>query len=77
MWTACGVVFFPRWLLEERVTTLPCILCGKPVGLQECKVNDFGQPLHEACLMQQLKEEERKRRVITAFRHDRSSSSMK
>ena len=42
--------------MEERITTLPCAICGKPVRLEECKVNDFGKPVHEACYAKWLTE---------------------
>ena len=42
--------------MVERLTTVSCALCGKPVRLDECKVNVFGEPVHEACLAEQAKE---------------------
>ena len=36
--------------MGERVRTVPCTICCKPVRLEECKVNDLGQPVHETCL---------------------------
>jgi hypothetical protein len=36
--------------MGERVKTVPCTVCGKPVRLEECEVNDLGQPVHETCL---------------------------
>jgi hypothetical protein len=40
----------------ERVRTVSCTICGKPVRLEECEVNDLGQPVHEACLAQGMME---------------------
>jgi hypothetical protein len=47
--------------MEERLRTVPCTICGKPVGLKECEVNDLGEPVHETCLAERLKEELKKR----------------
>jgi hypothetical protein len=43
--------------MEERLTAIPCVICSKPVRLDECKVNDLGEPVHESCLAERLKEE--------------------
>jgi len=43
--------------MEDRLTTVPCVICSKPVRLDECKVNDLGAPVHESCLAERLKEE--------------------
>jgi endogenous inhibitor of DNA gyrase (YacG/DUF329 family) len=41
--------------MAERLTTLPCAICGKAVRIEECKVNDFGEPVHEACYAKWVK----------------------
>jgi len=38
--------------MEERLTAVPCVVCSRPVRLDECKTNDFGEPVHEACLVE-------------------------
>lgn len=43
--------------MAERLTTFVCAICGKPVRLGECKVNDFGEPVHEECYAEKHKEE--------------------
>ena len=48
---------------EERFTAVPCTICNRPVRLNECKVNDLGEPAHEDCLADQLKEEIKKRKT--------------
>jgi endogenous inhibitor of DNA gyrase (YacG/DUF329 family) len=42
--------------MAERLTTLPCAICGKPVRIEDCKVNDFGEAVHEACYHKWVKE---------------------
>lgn len=32
---------------EKLVVT--CSMCGKPVPLEDCKCDDNGHPVHEAC----------------------------
>jgi hypothetical protein len=49
--------------MEERVTSLPCAICGKPVRLDECKVTDLGEPAHESCLADPLKEQIKQRKT--------------
>jgi len=46
--------------MTERITTFTCALCGRPVHLAECKVNEMGEPVHETCLMERMKEERKK-----------------
>ena len=46
--------------MGERVRTVSCTICGKPVRLEECKVNDLGQPVHETCLAERMAEEVKK-----------------
>jgi hypothetical protein len=48
-----------------RVRTVPCTICGKLVRLEECKVNDLGQPAHETCIAGQMMEELKKRRKLS------------
>ena len=43
--------------MGERVRTVLCTICGKPVRLEECKVNDLGQPVHETCLAERITDE--------------------
>ena len=43
--------------MEERLTSVPCVICGKSVRLGECKTNDLGEPVHEPCLADQRKKE--------------------
>ena len=38
--------------MEERLTAVPCVLCGRPVRLYDCKTNDLGEPVQEACLVE-------------------------
>ena len=47
--------------MEERLTTVPCTICNRPVRLDEYKLNDLGAPAHEACLAERLEEETKKR----------------
>jgi hypothetical protein len=47
---------------EERLTAVPCTICNRPVRLDECKVTDLGEPAHEACIAERLKEEIKKRK---------------
>jgi hypothetical protein len=47
--------------MEDRLTVVPCAICDRPVRLDECKVNDLGEPAHEACLAERLKEDIKKR----------------
>jgi hypothetical protein len=52
-----------RSFMEDRLTAVPCAMCNRPVRLDECKVNDLGEPAHEACLAERLKEEIKKRKA--------------
>jgi len=38
--------------MEERLIAVPCVICCRPVLLSECKINDLGEPVHEACLVE-------------------------
>jgi len=49
--------------MEDRLTAVLCVICGKPVRLEECKVNDLSEPVHELCLADQLIEEIKKHKV--------------
>ena len=40
--------------MEDRLTAVPCVICGQLVLLDECKVTEFGQPMHKACLAELL-----------------------
>ena len=48
--------------MEDRLTHVPCVICSEPVRLDECKVNDLGEPVHEACYAEQLREEAKVRK---------------
>ena len=37
--------------MEERLTAVPCVICCRLVRINECKTNDLGEPVHEACLV--------------------------
>ena len=52
--------------MEERLTAVPCAICGKPVRIEECKTNGIGEPVHLACLMERAQEENKKRNALTA-----------
>jgi hypothetical protein len=47
--------------MGERVTTVSCTICGKPVRLEECEVNDLRQPVHETCQAERMTAEVTKR----------------
>ena len=49
--------------MEERLTAVPCTICNRPVRLNECELNDLGEPAHEACLAERRKEEIKKRKA--------------
>lgn len=53
-------------MVVERLRVISCTICGKPVRLEECKINDFGKPVHEDCLARQIKEDLEKRNTPTA-----------
>ena len=50
--------------MGERVRTVTCTICGKPLPLEECKVNDLGQPVHEICIAELMTEEAKKRTTV-------------
>jgi hypothetical protein len=52
--------------MEERLTSVPCVICGNPVRLEECKTNDLGEPVHEVCFAERLKEESKNRKPAIA-----------
>ena len=49
--------------MDERLTTVPCTFCNRPVRLYECELNDLGERAHEACLAKRLEEETKKRKA--------------
>jgi hypothetical protein len=49
--------------MEQRLISVLCVICGKPVRLGECQSNDLGEPVHEACLADRLKQEINKRKA--------------
>jgi len=59
--------------MGERVRTVTCTICGKPVRLEECQVNDLGQPVQETCLAERITEDSRKRR--NSLEHDSVSEA--
>jgi len=54
--------------MEERLIAISCVICSKPVRLDECKVNDLGEPVHESCLAEHLKEEIKRGKATTVGR---------
>lgn len=50
-------------IMEQRLTAVPCTICNRLVRLDECKVNDLGEPVHEDCLVERLKEEIKRRKA--------------
>ena len=52
-------------LVKERLTSVPCVICAKPVRLEECTTNDLGEPVHEACYAERLKDEAQKQKAAT------------
>ena len=50
--------------MGERVRTVSCTICSKPVCLEECKVNDLGQPVHETCQAERMMYEVKKRVTV-------------
>jgi endogenous inhibitor of DNA gyrase (YacG/DUF329 family) len=53
--------------MEQRLTSVPCVICGKPVRLEECRTNDLGHPVHEACYAELAGEESKKRNPVYAY----------
>ena len=35
--------------MEEKTTAVNCWICGRPIPLEECKTDDYGHVVHEAC----------------------------
>lgn len=33
---------------------IPCVLCNSPVSLEECKVDERGNPVHDDCYIERL-----------------------
>jgi len=58
--------------MEDRLTSVRCVICGKPVRLDECKVTDLLEAGHEECIAERIKEgrlkEEIKKRKTTLER---------
>jgi len=44
-------------MMAERLTSVPCTICGKPVRLGECMVTELGQPVHETCVAERMTKE--------------------
>ena len=51
--------------MVKRLTAVPCAICREPVRIEECKTNDIGKPVHEACYVKRLREEAKKRNIAT------------
>src|SRR3974390_2321179 len=53
----------------DRLTTVRCVICGRPVRIEECQTNDHREPVHEPCYAEQLKEEieRRNRKIVTCW----------
>ena len=56
-----GELFFMSPMVES-LTAVPCAICGKLVPIAECKTNEIGEPVHESCYAERLKEEIKKRK---------------
>ena len=41
--------------MEERLTYVPCAICGTPVRVSDCKTNEIGEPVHASCLAERTK----------------------
>ena len=63
--------------MEERLSAVSCVICNKPVRLDECKLNDLGEPVHEDCYVERLKEESKRRKAATLFPSFLPSSKQK
>jgi hypothetical protein len=48
--------------MVESLTAVPCVICGKPVPIAECKTNEIGEPVHESCYAEHLKEDMKRRK---------------
>lgn len=48
--------------IAERLTIFVRAICREPVQLEECKVDDLSEPVHELCYAKKLKEEIKKRK---------------
>jgi hypothetical protein len=48
--------------MADGLTSVNCVICSKPVPVEECLFNEVGDPLHDACLARwmQAKEERKK-----------------
>lgn len=42
---------------------VPCAICGKPVPIAECKTNEIGEPAHESCYAERVKEEIKRSKI--------------
>ena len=46
--------------------TVSCSICGKPVPLRECKMDDYGRPVHENCYIAVVLHETRTSGITSA-----------
>lgn len=44
---------------EKPKTSHPCHICGLPVSLEECKIDERGYAVHECCYSARLTAEKR------------------
>jgi hypothetical protein len=40
-----------------RATSKTCWICGRAVSLEECKIDEYGQAVHERCCVARLARE--------------------
>jgi hypothetical protein len=38
-------------IVHPRISTHLCWICGKAVTLEECKVDEYGMPVHDECYL--------------------------
>ena len=50
--------------MEERLTTVSCAICNRPVRLDGCELNDLGEPALEACLAERRKEGKKRKAAL-------------
>jgi len=39
---------------SEMASISCCWICGKPIRLEDCKIDEHGMPVHEACYVAKL-----------------------
>lgn len=40
--------------MKSTSVTPTCCLCGKPISLETCKIDEYGQAMHEECAVARL-----------------------